>query len=224
MKIVHLRCPSCNKPHIDEDAWAKFPHQTHRCVDDTAGTGCQTEWEAAEKCVSRWDPVALLVRAKTIAAERWPGRWRVGTVDKNQIWAPNPDGVGGLAGERLVARINNNFGRPQDAVFIADAPQLIDALIEALEQAMDRSTHPGELMQELALQDQLWGGPAHDDQHNSHDWIAILVKHIGKAVSYPFRLDVFRRQMVRVGALALAGMRWADRFRDTLEKKAGGGA
>lgn len=46
-------------------------------------------------------------------------------------------------------------------------------------------------------------------------------KHLGKAVNWPFRLDVFRQQMVRVGGLALAGLRWADRFRARLDKKGG---
>ena len=220
MKIAHLRCPSCSKPHIDEDAWALRPHQTHRCVDDTAGAGCQHEWEADEKCVSTWEPKALLSRATEIAANRWPGRWRVGTVDKNQIWAPHPAGIGGYAGERLVARINA-LGRPQDAVFIADAPQLIDALIKALSEAIPATGHLGEISQEFAAQNLQWGGPAHDDGHTSHDWIAIITSHLGKAVTYPFRLDVFRRQMVKVGGLALAGLRWADRYRASLEKKAG---
>jgi len=90
-----------------------------------------------------------------------------------------------------------------------------------------RNEHTGhlqELVQELAAQDLEWGGPSHDDGHGSHDWIAFIIKHLGKAVTYPFHLNVFRRQMVRVGALALAGLRWADRYRDRLEKNSAGAA
>lgn len=221
MKKVHLCCPHCSKPHIDEDAWATFPHRTHRCVDDTAGKGCQHEWEAEEKCVSIWDPRALLARAQDLAKSRWPGRWEVGATAKTTIWAPHREGIGGTAGRRLIARINEPFGRMEDAEFIATMPQLLDALIAALEAEIGRSGYLQELAEELTAQDKQWGGPSHDDEHTSHDWIAIFAKHLGKAVNWPFRLDVFRRQMVRIGGLALAGLRWADRFRARLEKKGG---
>ena len=221
MKKVHLYCPSCSKPHIDEDAWANFPHRTHRCVDDTAGKGCQHEWEAEEKCISVWDPRALLARAQDLAKNRWPGRWEVGAIAKTTIWAPHPEGIDGTAGRRLIARINEPFGRMEDAEFIAIMPQLLDALIAALEVEIGRSGYLQELAEELTAQDKQWGGPSHDDEHDSHDWIAIFTKHLGKAVNWPFRLDVFRQQMVRVGGLALAGIRWADRFRARLEKKGG---
>lgn len=68
-----------------------------------------------------------------------------------------------------------------------------------------------EIQQERDLQDLKWGGPIHDDKHSSHDWIAYLVKHVGEAVRWPFALDGFRRQMIRVAALAVAATAWCDR-------------
>lgn len=46
--MLHLRCPGCGKPHVDEGVWAEKPHGTHVCVDDAAGKGCG----------HRWDPVS----------------------------------------------------------------------------------------------------------------------------------------------------------------------
>lgn len=47
--------------------------------------------------------------------------------------------MGGTAGRRLIARINEPFGRMEDAEFIATMPQLLDALIAALEGEIGRS-------------------------------------------------------------------------------------
>lgn len=68
-----------------------------------------------------------------------------------------------------------------------------------------------EIQLERTRQDVKWGGADHDDQHNWHDWVAYLVRHTGKAVVWPFDLGTFRRQMVRVAALAVAAIEWADR-------------
>ena len=66
---------------------------------------------------------------------------------------------------------------------------------------------------ERARQDEKWGGPAHDDQHTSHDWIAYIVRYSGRAVTYgPFDVLRFREHMVQVAALAVAAAEWADRL------------
>ena len=80
-----------------------------------------------------------------------------------------------------------------------------------------------EIVNERANQDDEWGGPDQDDQRTSWDWIAYLTKHAGKAVRYPFDLEIFRRQMVRVAALAVAAIEWADRLkkRQDAEEEAG---
>ncbi|KKN03230.1 hypothetical protein LCGC14_1109840 [marine sediment metagenome] len=68
---------------------------------------------------------------------------------------------------------------------------------------------------ERERQDEKWGGLEHDDQHNSHDWLAYIVRYLGRSVAYgPFDSLRFRRHMVQVAALAVAAAEWADRLID----------
>lgn len=69
-----------------------------------------------------------------------------------------------------------------------------------------------EIEQERIKQDQQWGGAGHDDHHNSHDWICFIVKHLGKAVMFPWDSLTFRTQMIRIAALAIAAVEWCDRL------------
>lgn len=69
-----------------------------------------------------------------------------------------------------------------------------------------------EIRAERTRQDAEWGGPAHDDRHSSHDWLAYVVKHLGRAVMWPWDPVRYRRQMVIIGALAVAGIEWCDRL------------
>ncbi len=68
---------------------------------------------------------------------------------------------------------------------------------------------------ERVRQDEKWGGPGHDDQHTSHDWIAYIARHAGRAVTNK-RFDEleFQKHMIRVAALAVAAVEWADRLID----------
>jgi hypothetical protein len=71
-----------------------------------------------------------------------------------------------------------------------------------------------EIETERQAQDALWGGPAHDDAHPEAEWIALLTRHLGLAVEDgPGRADParWRRQMLRVAALAVAVLESADR-------------
>lgn len=68
-----------------------------------------------------------------------------------------------------------------------------------------------DIQKERESQNAKWGGPSHDDTHTSHDWLAYIIKHAGKAVMWPFDFRVFRIQMVRVAALAVAAIEWCDR-------------
>jgi len=81
---------------------------------------------------------------------------------------------------------------------VTDKPGDIEAALE-------------EVRIERAYQDRKWGGPQHDDTHNSHDWIAYIVRYAGRAVMWPFNPHVFRRSMVKVAALAVAAIQWEDR-------------
>lgn len=68
-----------------------------------------------------------------------------------------------------------------------------------------------EINAERASLDEKWGGSSHDDTRNDHDWAAYIVKHLGRAIRWPFDVAVFRYQMVRVAALAVAAIEWCDR-------------
>jgi hypothetical protein len=76
---------------------------------------------------------------------------------------------------------------------------------------MSRYDIYGEIEAERERQDEKWGGPEHDDGHTSHDWVAYLARHAGKAVMWPFGPSLFRRQMIRVAALAVAAVEWEHR-------------
>ena len=69
-----------------------------------------------------------------------------------------------------------------------------------------------EVKQERARQDAKWGGPGVDDNRSVNDWIAYITRHTGWAVvRRPWDLKLFRRQMIRVAALAWAAVEWCDR-------------
>lgn len=78
---------------------------------------------------------------------------------------------------------------------------------------------------ERARQDDLWGGAAHDDTHRPSDWLVILVRHVGLAAYDGSPSDVchkteatggydvgrYRKQLVRVAAVAVAALEAFDR-------------
>ena len=64
-----------------------------------------------------------------------------------------------------------------------------------------------EIAAERAAQDAKWGGPAHDDTHFASDWIGYIIDHARRA----FAVGGFRRQMIRVAALAVAAVESHDR-------------
>lgn len=73
-----------------------------------------------------------------------------------------------------------------------------------------RPTVYDQILAERNRQDRKWGGPDHDRQHSDNDWLAYIVKHAGKAVKWPFDRVIFRRQMIRVAALAVAAVEVLD--------------
>jgi hypothetical protein len=66
-----------------------------------------------------------------------------------------------------------------------------------------------EIDDERAAQDAKWGGPEHDDGHCRGEWIGFIRGHLRM-------LDrrTFRRQMIRVAALAVAAIEAHDRAED----------
>lgn len=78
---------------------------------------------------------------------------------------------------------------------------------------MSQESVLAEVVAERQEQDRLWGGPNHDDGHDCNDWIAILVRHLGLAANDEGAECVqrFRRQMIRVAAVAVAVVESFDR-------------
>jgi hypothetical protein len=71
-----------------------------------------------------------------------------------------------------------------------------------------------EISAERDYQDRQWGGPAHDDKHGSHDWVAYLNVYLGNAVKadkWAFDAKLYRKAMIKVAALAVAAVEWVDR-------------
>jgi uncharacterized protein YacL len=73
-----------------------------------------------------------------------------------------------------------------------------------------------EVWEERKAQIEEWGGPDIDDSNTKLDWIAYITKHVGKALTNPFNLDIFRYQMLRVAALAIAAVASVDRYKEKL--------
>lgn len=77
-----------------------------------------------------------------------------------------------------------------------------------------------EIKAERARQDKQWGGPEHDDQHMPYRWFEFIRKQIRRytpdAKKYSgFSSDdlvkVIRARLVRIAALAVAGIESIDR-------------
>lgn len=68
-----------------------------------------------------------------------------------------------------------------------------------------------EIDQERTAQDAEWGGVQHDDTHSAGDWLTFLRKHWTLANNETAVGPGFRRQMIRVAALAVATVEWFDR-------------
>jgi len=71
------------------------------------------------------------------------------------------------------------------------------------------------IKQERAYQDGRWGGADHDDQHGPNEWIAFITAYAGKTFycckDHPADIQEFKRNMIKVAALAVAAIEWADR-------------
>ena len=70
------------------------------------------------------------------------------------------------------------------------------------------------ICEERERQDRQWGGPAHDDQHHRRDWIAFIVRFLGKAERHADELavDGYQAAMISVAALAMAAIESVDRI------------
>jgi hypothetical protein len=64
---------------------------------------------------------------------------------------------------------------------------------------------------EREAQDAKWGGSDHDDDHADSDWLCYIRKHAARAEESH---AVFRQQMVRIAALAVAAIESFDRYEE----------
>lgn len=64
-----------------------------------------------------------------------------------------------------------------------------------------------EILHERERQAAQWGGTSHDDRNRPNDWIAYICYHAAKG---SYKAD-FRKQMIRVAALAIAAIETHDR-------------
>ena len=67
-----------------------------------------------------------------------------------------------------------------------------------------------QVVNERAAQDEEWGGPGHDNEHSRFDWVKYIREHAGRSVR-GLAKDDFRKQMIRVAALAVAAVQAYDR-------------
>lgn len=73
----------------------------------------------------------------------------------------------------------------------------------------------GEIARERVYQDEVWGGPEHDDTHTVRDWVTFIVAYLGKAVNrdseWARNLSISRIALVKVAALCVAALESFDR-------------
>jgi len=72
-----------------------------------------------------------------------------------------------------------------------------------------------EIVDERIRQDHEWGGPDHDDEHDAFDWSSFIRKQLAR-VSTEATIEkgahTFRARMIKVAALAVAGIQARDRI------------
>lgn len=71
-----------------------------------------------------------------------------------------------------------------------------------------------EVLNERREQDKQWGGPAHDDQHDTYDWAGFIRKQLEKIDVLAVNRAERRQHFVKVAALAFAALESLDRKQD----------
>lgn len=66
---------------------------------------------------------------------------------------------------------------------------------------------------ERAAQDQKYGGPSHDDEHDAWDWRNLINQHANAGIEAGVKRDMtkFQKSMIRVAALAVAAFESSQR-------------
>lgn len=79
---------------------------------------------------------------------------------------------------------------------------------------MSRESILAEVSAERSRQDKLFGGPDHDAQHTPAEWVSLITRHLGLSVddgTISGDPERYRRQMIRVAALAVAALEALER-------------
>jgi hypothetical protein len=67
-----------------------------------------------------------------------------------------------------------------------------------------------EISAERSRQDEMFGGPPHDDEHTLNDWYGYIRSRLDEAISTE-RPEIARKKLIAVAALAVAAIESADR-------------
>lgn len=76
-----------------------------------------------------------------------------------------------------------------------------------------------EIADERSHQDKKWGGPEHDNHHTTFEWVGFITYYLGKSIDCiinnagkeEHQLLLFRYNMIKVAALAIAAVEAVDR-------------
>lgn len=71
----------------------------------------------------------------------------------------------------------------------------------------------GEVLEERERQDRKWGGPNHDDQHDTATFVQLIEDYAGwaRVMAGMSSHDKARQRLIQVAALAVAGVEAIDR-------------
>lgn len=99
-----------------------------------------------------------------------------------------------------------------------------EARVRELEAITSSVSVFSEVSEERAKQDAQWGGPEHDDQHALRDWLEFIEKQVAAANAAQanesghretsdgyLHVPELRRRLVKIAALAVAGVESIDR-------------
>ena len=93
----------------------------------------------------------LIEEAERLSKCASPGPWRRGSVHSaEEVWAAYPESIAGLAGERLLLRLNPEFTSEADTAFIARARTLVPDLVTALRAERERAEKAEEELGEVS--------------------------------------------------------------------------
>ena len=91
--------------------------------------------------------------------------------------------------------------------------------VEALGREAPEGQDSSEIYIDIALernrQDAQWGGPSHDDSHSTRDWAGFVEKQAREMWLKPTFSEA-RERLVKIAALAVAGIESLDRRRAAL--------